>query len=82
MNVKYSPQFGAVFNGLSEEVKEKIKAVDRKLHANDLSDFDTQGWAYFVDLDDDWTGMGSVKENGTVFYWLLLTPPELKAVIL
>lgn len=82
MNVKYSPQFAAVFNGLSAEVQDKIKAVDGKLRADDLSDFDTQGWAYFVDFDDKWTGMGSVKENGAVFYWLLLTPPELKAVIL
>jgi hypothetical protein len=82
LKVKYSPDFGAVFNSLPKQVQEKIKTVDRKLAVDDLSDFQPQGWAHFIDFDDEWSGMGRVKENGTLFYWLLLTSPELKAVIL
>ena len=76
MRIKYSPDFAAAFNKLPEQTKEKFKAIDRKLVAGNLSGFDTMGWAHFVDIDDDWSAMGRVKENGELFYWLLLCSPE------
>lgn len=82
MRVKYSPDFAAAFNDLPEETKEKFKVIDRKVTAGNLSGFDTMGWAHFVDIDDDWSAMGRVKEEGQLFYWLLLGSPESMPMIL
>jgi len=82
LRVKYSPDFAAAFNKLPGETKEKFDAIDRNVTAGDLSDFDTMGWAHFIDIDDDWSAMGRIKENGELFYWLLLCSPESIPMIL
>jgi hypothetical protein len=82
LRVKYSPDFAAAFEDLPEATKEKFKLIDRKVMLGNLSDFDKMGWAHFVDIDEDWTAMGRVKEDGELFYWLLLASPQSKPMIL
>ncbi len=33
--------------------------------------FDKMGWAYFVDIDDTHSAMGSYRKNDDVFYWMV-----------
>ena len=82
MKIKYSPDFAERFRDLPAQTQEKFRGIDRKVASGDFRDFDTMGWAHFVDIDTDWSAMGRIKEEGQVFYWILLGSPESMPVIL
>lgn len=82
MKYKYSPDFGAAFRELSPQAQNKVKAIDRRIVADDLSDFDRQGWAYFVNLDDDHVAIGNYREPEDLFYWWMIVSPDTKPIIL
>jgi hypothetical protein len=72
-----------MFHALPASVQGRFKVVDAKVKTTgDLSAFDRQGWAYFIDIDDTHTAMGSHKEQDKLFYWLLIGPSEIMPVIL
>jgi hypothetical protein len=82
LKVKYSPDFAAAFQTLPAETQNKFKAIDARVAAGDLSAFRTMGWAYFIDIDETAAATGSVKEDGALFYWLLLGTAQSMPVIL
>ena len=82
MIVKYSPDFAAAFKKIPKSSQDRFRVIDRKVASGDFSMFDRMGWAYFVDIDDTHSAMGSYRKNDDVFYWMVLGSPETMPVIL
>jgi hypothetical protein len=79
---KYAPDFAAAFKQLPTDTQEKFKEIDAQVAAGDLSSFSRQGWAFIIDLDDEWSAMGSHREEEGVFYWMLLGSGSKLPIIL
>lgn len=56
--------------------------ADALVCGGDLKAMHQQGWMYFVNLGPFHAAMGSLKENGEVFYWMFIGSEQDLPVIL
>jgi hypothetical protein len=82
LKIKYSPLFARDFAKLPASVQSQFKCIDTQVAKGNLDSFDRQGWAYFVNVNDNCAAMGCLKEDGKLFYWNLIGSPATMPDIL
>ncbi|MBA3962851.1 MAG: hypothetical protein H0X40_13270 [Chthoniobacterales bacterium] len=83
MKIKYAPGFAKLYAKLSPSSQKAFQEIDTALRATgDMSNFSKMGWGRFVKIDAHCSAMGSLREDDSLFYWMLIgTPATMPAIL-
>jgi hypothetical protein len=59
----------------------KFKDVNARIASGELVPTKRMGWAYYVDVGDDYAAVGSIPETD-VFYWIWIGTAKDRPVVL